>query len=279
MSAEFIFKESQKEFALSSKCSHPDTWCITLPTINKIDKIDVKCNLVINKVPTNTKNKYFISLWFESKKILYCGPRGEYILYKQREKLHPYTSNKINQFLLKAKNDVLPNLKLDKVFGKFILVNKNGKKNIQEANVGEDIFGFEYSNYSKCSVCYESTYTHTGCNHPLCVSCWNQIKNDSCPICRNALIMHNEDGEDEEDEEDEEEEENNDEYYYHYMDIEEDDEEEEDVNNEVLNNAFIADEEDNNSTDETILINPANTDDEDDEKDEIYTEQITLPLQ
>ena len=239
MSAEFIFKESQKEFALSSKCSHPDTWCITLPTINKIDEIDVKCNLVINKVPTNTKNKYFISLWFESKKMVYCGPRGEYILYKQREKLHPYTSNKINQFLLKTKNDVLPNLKLDKVFGKFILVNKNGKKNIQEANVGEDIFGFEYSNYSKCSVCYESTYTHTGCNHTLCVSCWNQIKNDTCPICRNALIMHNEEHSNQEESDEESDEEDVLNIAFIDSNEEEDDNEENDYEIETEQSIFL----------------------------------------
>ena len=239
MSAEFIFKESQKEFALSSKCSHPDTWYITLPTINKIDEIDVKCNLVINKVPTDTKNKYFISLWFESNKIVYCGSRGEYILYKQREKLHPYTSNKINQFLLKTKNDVLPNLKLDKVFGKFILVNKNGKKNIQEANVGEDIFGFEYSNYSKCSVCYESTYTHTGCNHTLCVSCWNQIKNDTCPICRNALIMHNEEHSNQEESDEESDEEDVLNIAFIDSNEEEDDNEENDYEIETEQSIFL----------------------------------------
>ena len=204
MSAEYIFKESQKEFNAFYKCSHSNIYKITLPTINKINGIDVKCVLVINKNSSNLKNKYFISLQFQSEKILYCCPESKYILYCHEEKLQPYTSNKINEFLLKIKNDILPNLKLDKKYGKFIFVNNDGKKTIQATNIGEDIFGFEYANYNECAVCYVHTYTHTGCGHSLCIECWNNIKNDLCPICRNELIMHNDElsncDEDEDDE-------------------------------------------------------------------------------
>lgn len=35
-----------------------------------------------------------------------------------------------------------------------------------------------------CCVCFETTTTFTECNHALCVSCRNVIKNKSCPICR-----------------------------------------------------------------------------------------------
>ena len=243
MSSQFVFKEAEKKFSQTVNCSRADTYSITLPTINKINEIDVKCNLVIYKEKADTRNKYFIGFIIESNKILQgcpCCFNNKYILYSQKEKLSRFKQDTINKFLLKAKNVILPNLKLDKVFGKLTLVSKDGEKQIQEENVGEDIFGYEYSNCSQCPVCYELTYTHTICNHPLCVSCWNRIENDICPMCRNKLVMNNEtdeesssssydEAEDDEDEDDE-------------------DEDNEDENNEVLNTAFIADDEDNNST-------------------------------
>lgn len=188
-SAEFIFKESQKEFAKYAYCTHQDIYSISLPTINKIDNIDVKCKLVVNKIPTNLKKKYFIGFWIESSKINYTGRRGEYNLYNYKEKLYPYKKETVEKFLQKVKNDILPKLKLDKVFGKLFLNNTDGTKSIQKENVGEDIFGFEYSNYEKCSVCYEHTYTRTSCSHSLCFDCWNKIKNGSCPLCRSELKM------------------------------------------------------------------------------------------
>ncbi len=240
MSAEFIFKQSQKEFEKSSICEHLDIY-IYFPTINKIDEIDVKCNLIINKVPTNSKNKYFIGVKFESSKITYCSSGDNYVLYSHEEKLLRFTSNKINEFLLKVKNDILPNLKLDKVFGKFVLIN-DGKKNIQKENVGEDIFGYEYSNYIQCSVCYELTYTRTGCNHPLCVGCWNQIKNDYCPICRNELIMHDNHNDNIDEEE------SDDDVYYNYE--ENDDDEEDDDDNDDEEDDDDDDEEDDDDKEE-----------------------------
>lgn len=194
MSSEYIFKESQKMFDLSDKYLHADIYEIELPTINKINNMDIICNLSINKFSAKNKknkkkNNYSIEFCIESKKISYCDGNN-YILYEFEEKLHPFNSTSINKFLLKIKNDILPKIKLDKVFGKFIHTNDNKEKIINNDNVGEDIFGFEYSNYSQCSVCYENTFTCTACTHPLCVECWNKITNDSCPICRNLLIMH-----------------------------------------------------------------------------------------
>lgn len=215
-SAEYIFKESQKEFAKSAQCTHQDFYIITLPTINKIDGIDVKCVFVLNKIPSNSKNKYLISFWLESTKINYTGKRGEYNLFNYREKLSPYKIENIENFLQKIKNNILPKLKLDKVFGKLFLTNSDGKKLIQKDNVCEDLFGFEYSNYEKCSVCYEHTYTYTSCYHALCVDCWNKIENKTCPICRNELIMI--DNKDDEDDDAD---------YVDYTDYNQDDEEDE----------------------------------------------------
>lgn len=192
MSSQFIYDESRRIFSQSSKHLGFNIYYIILPTINKINELSVKCGLTINKISTSSKNKYFIGLTIESDKISYSCADEKYNLYSHSEKLPAYTSNEIYKFLLKVKNNILPNIKLDIVFGKFVLINADGKKNIKKENVGEDIFGLEYSNCSQCSVCYESTYTRTNCNHELCVDCWNKINNNSCPICRSILIMRSE---------------------------------------------------------------------------------------
>jgi hypothetical protein len=41
--------------------------------------------------------------------------------------------------------------------------------------------------FDDCCVCYETTNTYTNCNHPLCNSCVNQLRNRICPICRTDL--------------------------------------------------------------------------------------------
>lgn len=248
-SAEFIFKESQKEFAITTCCTHITTCCthediytINLPTINKIDNIDVKCSLVIIKIPTDTKNKYYVGFWIKSSNINYICKRSKYNLYKHIEKLYPYNIESIEKFLQKIKNEILPNLKLDKIFGKLFITNSDGKKSIQKDNVCEDIFGFQYSNYEKCTVCYEQTYTQTSCSHSLCVDCWNKIKNNTCPLCRSELFMSNNNDDDNDNEDD----------------------------NDILNTGFICeyDEDENDEDDEDE--NDEDEDDEDDEDEDVY---------
>ena len=40
---------------------------------------------------------------------------------------------------------------------------------------------------SKCSVCFDNTKTKTPCYHIVCMVCWIQIKNKTCPICRGDI--------------------------------------------------------------------------------------------
>lgn len=187
-SAEFIFKESQKEFSILSDSGDENIYKIKLNTINMIEQINVNCLLVIYKIETISKNKYFIGLWIESQKIKKKN-KSNYGMYFHKERLFSYNEKKINDYLLKIKNNILPNLKLDIVFGKFILMTNDGKKIIQEANIGEDIFGFEYSTNTTCSSCNKLTYTQTNCNHLVCVGCWNKINNNCCPSCNKKLII------------------------------------------------------------------------------------------
>ena len=45
----------------------------------------------------------------------------------------------------------------------------------------------------ECCVCYEKTKLKTNCKHTLCLPCWNQLKEDKCPMCRGELIYDYED--------------------------------------------------------------------------------------
>jgi len=193
--SEYIYKESQSEFLKIKSCCNTcqDYYKIKLSSVNKINELEINCNIVINKVKKNKKNDYYIGIWIDSKKIWIKNDFHN--LYSQREKLQKYSSDKINDFLLKFKNNILPNLKLDKVFGKFDLVKSDGSKTITKENIGIDIFGLEYSNCDECSVCYESTYTLTHCSHPLCIGCWNKLKVQLCPMCRSDISPQDDDSE------------------------------------------------------------------------------------
>lgn len=251
--SDYIYKESQKEFNCVNNCchSHPNMYRISLDTINKINSINVQCELLLNKIKYESKkNEYYIGIWIEGTKIFTDNTYENHNMFVCREKLPKYNSAKINDFLTKLKNEILPNLRVDKVFGKFYLVDKEGKKIINEDNVGIDIFGLEYSNSNDCVVCYEPTYTQTSCNHYLCVDCWNKLKNNSCPMCRSYLTLKTDDNtennstnlsnqyqnnitsddedENENDDEDEDEDENEDEDEDMWEDVDED--ENEDVN-------------------------------------------------
>jgi len=42
-------------------------------------------------------------------------------------------------------------------------------------------------NTDECCVCYEGTVNILECNHYLCLGCVNQMKTDTCPLCRTEL--------------------------------------------------------------------------------------------
>jgi hypothetical protein len=200
--SDYIYKESLREFN-ATKCScdnYKRSYTLSLPTINKICGINVCCDVLISKIKiTNGVNEYFISILIDNSKILMNNSMEFYNMYNHREKLQKFSSKKINEFLLKFKNDILPHLKLDNVFGKFELVNKNGKKIITRENIGMDVFGLEYSNSNECVVCYGQTFTISACEHHLCIDCWNKLKTNDCPMCRENLTMKDERDDDDDD--------------------------------------------------------------------------------
>lgn len=65
----------------------------------------------------------------------------------------------------------------------------NGKleKKIQYRN-GKIIYEFQSSEKEDiCSVCYDTISYQTKCHHFICKSCFYQIHNNKCPICRSYL--------------------------------------------------------------------------------------------
>ena len=118
--SDYIYKESQKEFNKISLCcnTYQNIYKITLPTINIIEEILINCSVMINKIKKNKKNEYIIGISIDNPKIIIEKKEDLHIMYIYCEKLPKYSSIKINDFLLKLKNEILPNLKFDKLFGK-----------------------------------------------------------------------------------------------------------------------------------------------------------------
>ena len=51
--------------------------------------------------------------------------------------------------------------------------------------------------YDECCVCLEKTSGKTKCNHPICLSCFTNLKKPKCPLCRENIY---EDGNESDDE-------------------------------------------------------------------------------
>jgi hypothetical protein len=46
---------------------------------------------------------------------------------------------------------------------------------------------------TECSVCFTITRTHTDCGHPLCIKCWQKIRDtekNQCPCCRKNTLSY-----------------------------------------------------------------------------------------
>lgn len=49
--------------------------------------------------------------------------------------------------------------------------------------------------FEECCVCLENTSGKTDCNHPLCLSCFTNLKKPKCPLCRQSI--YEDEGDDE----------------------------------------------------------------------------------
>jgi len=69
---------------------------------------------------------------------------------------------------------ILKTLKFDKMTGKF--------------TTSLPYFVPELSSADECCVCMEKTKTKTNCGHTLCAECWHNLREDTCPMCRDEGI-------------------------------------------------------------------------------------------
>ncbi len=240
-SSRYLYDDITKNYSFECNCSCScRCYKKELKIINKIDDIKVQCMLNIR--PTNHTNYQY--------KMILSSPNiyvSESIAYqcceqvKFYEKSYVYdglTLENINTFLLELKG-IIRNLKFNKLFGKFVLSNE-----FCEDEFGIDIFGLEFCNAQECCVCLDKTLIKTDCEHYLCLACWSNLKNNSCPICRkNDIMVYNDEDNSQEyneefssDDEDDEDDENEDQ--------DEEDEENEDENEENEENQWEDIEED-----------------------------------
>jgi len=201
LTSNYIFTESQKTFKKNSNDTN-SRHQIQIPNIKLIAGIPVYFEVSILKEITSEfsdkkKNNYYIIVIIESSKISIGNNFANLRLLYWKEKLTKFSPKQIEKKLLFFK-DKMTKIKLDKLNGIFCFEDDK----ITFKNIGNDIFGLEYSNCEKCSVCYEQTYTKSSCEHSLCVECWSNIKNNKCPLCRAFLHMKDEDDDDDDEEDD-----------------------------------------------------------------------------
>jgi hypothetical protein len=142
-----------------------------------------------------------------SKKI--NGDDGKFIYYetklffdktsKIKANTASYAIGDIAEATHKLFEEILPNLKFNKLLGKFLMGSDiESNIEIRECMVLELLFS-KCENIEPtcqiCIVCYEKTQTNTKCDHSLCYYCWERlpqvISNGSsrqlCPACKGVI--------------------------------------------------------------------------------------------
>lgn len=79
----------------------------------------------------------------------------------------------------------LPQLRFDKHSEQFTKPEKRFESLIRMHNVKPD--------GEMCCVCHELTISKTQCKHHMCLQCWSQLANTSCPMCRKCLCCNADD--------------------------------------------------------------------------------------
>jgi hypothetical protein len=94
-----------------------------------------------------------------------------------------FTIEELADFM-KNVHDFIAQLKFDKYVGKFT-PDKFSK--VELAKAAKELFTDMMEDLPTCCVCHDPTETKTICNHSLCIICWEQLKQMTCPICREAI--------------------------------------------------------------------------------------------
>ena len=134
--------------------------------INNIDGVEVMVFLVHE---TDYKKNPFLRFQIDNK-------------YDCDEILFNKTAHSAEE-LKKLMTEVLPVIRFNKYYGKFLVPKKNFDHLLK--------IPFAKSNADICVVCHELTLTKTDCQHNLCLQCRSQLKKHECPMCRTCLTCGN----------------------------------------------------------------------------------------
>lgn len=168
--------------------------------INKIDGINVKTYFRILKYFNDSTiiKKQQEQVGQPKQKITYhyifdiIGPnikRTDYLKHRffSCKKICKKMSEKSIQSFFRSISKMLVNIRINKITGLIesdkipIYKNKNYKKINSHIMIKPNK---KYALIGECCICYDKTYTITSCSHHVCVECWSELKNNTCPYCR-----------------------------------------------------------------------------------------------
>jgi hypothetical protein len=159
--------------------------------INKVDGVICRVNLRIQL--------YHISLLITCENILDNTYHGQRVVLYDESLVSIKKDEKMEKehfvsALVELKKSLCI-LKFDRFNGQF---KKDLKKPINQ-HFAEFLDGVSNITalHDTCCVCYCATLTKTPCNHPICMVCWDSIKENNgdvdctrpCPICRNDIHL------------------------------------------------------------------------------------------
>ena len=165
---------------------------INLDTSKKIDDLDVRIFLLINKssLRVNNNSCYIISLYTIYKK--------DYIEVEDDDNKLQLLSKIINV----EDEDELTNDIYNFLFYSYLIYNQFSYNPLlkyiyhkDEISSIRDIklsYINLFDNVSECCVCMEQTNLQTKCKHTLCQKCFSSLNTPKkCPVCRSKLSEHN----------------------------------------------------------------------------------------
>jgi hypothetical protein len=154
-------------------------------TIKQISGISVDANIVFTGPPTQTDVKFSIY----HNKIANEGCYGQYILYTTMiRKIDIMELNvDVLDCIIKDIMNILHTLEYNKLTNTLKQKDDNGYQYVDEG----DIFKKYNDGNNICCVCNETTeFITTNCGHTLCIECWDKLKKQICPICRNEDLLY-----------------------------------------------------------------------------------------
>jgi hypothetical protein len=184
-------KQDKQLKSLSPEVSGSDVVCYDyhFKTINVIDNIRVHARMITRHY-TDGRCEMILDITLAHIKKENGSSVDLFTKWYYRKKKQ-FSIILVEEVLLDFK-DILKKLKFDKL-------NSHLKTEIIDEG-----FGDEYKSKNKCCVCLEPTNQETNCRHFLCLQCFDNLKEQNCPVCRNKRLFTHlfEESDDDKEEED-----------------------------------------------------------------------------